>query len=63
MLVVKPTKPFSDAEKLKLDQYVMRGGKLIFFVDKLEAELDSLQSKQRAGGGLRPGPGAERSFI
>lgn len=46
MLVVKPTKPFSDAEKLKLDQYVMRGGKLIFFVDKLEAELDSLQSKQ-----------------
>ncbi|MGB4843954.1 MAG: Gldg family protein, partial [Ferruginibacter sp.] len=28
------------------DQFVMRGGKIIFFIDKLNAELDSLQTKR-----------------
>lgn len=46
LFIVKPTQPFSDAAKLKLDQYVMNGGKIIFFLDKLNAELDSLQSKK-----------------
>ena len=44
LLIVKPTKKFTDEEKLKIDQFVMRGGKLLLFVDKLEAELDSLKS-------------------
>lgn len=42
LLIVKPTQPFTDEDKLKLDQYVMNGGKIIWFVDKLHAELDSL---------------------
>lgn len=42
MLIVKPTKAFSDEDKLKLDQYIMHGGKIIWFIDKLYAELDSL---------------------
>lgn len=42
LLVVKPTRPFSDEDKLKLDQYVMHGGKIIWCIDKLYAELDSL---------------------
>lgn len=46
LMIVKPAVPFSDAEKLKIDQFVMRGGKLILFTDKLNAELDSLQSKK-----------------
>jgi ABC-2 type transport system permease protein len=46
LFIVKPAQPFSDAAKLKLDQYVMNGGKIIFFLDKLNAELDSLQSKK-----------------
>ena len=46
LFVVKPTEPFSDEAKLKLDQYVMHGGKILFFMDKLNAELDSLQSKK-----------------
>lgn len=46
LIVVKPTEPFTDEAKLKLDQYVMNGGKIIFFIDKLNAELDSLQSKK-----------------
>ena len=46
LMIVKPAIPFSDEEKFKIDQFVMRGGKLILFTDKLNAELDSLQSKK-----------------
>lgn len=46
LFIVKPTERFTDEAKLKLDQYVMNGGKIIFFLDKLNAELDSLQSKR-----------------
>jgi gliding-associated putative ABC transporter substrate-binding component GldG len=46
ILVVKPQLRFSDAQKLKLDQYVMRGGKLIWALDNLYASLDSLQRSE-----------------
>ncbi|MBK7884422.1 MAG: gliding motility-associated ABC transporter substrate-binding protein GldG [Chitinophagaceae bacterium] len=45
LIIVKPTQAFTDEEKLKIDQFVMRGGKLLIFMDKLEAELDSLRIK------------------
>lgn len=45
LMIVKPTKPFNEIEKLKIDQYLMNGGKLLMFIDKLEAEMDSLQQK------------------
>ena len=45
LMIVKPSQPFSDLEKLKIDQFVMRGGKLLMFVDKLNAEMDSLRIK------------------
>jgi ABC-2 type transport system permease protein len=44
LLIVKPVQKFTDEEKLKIDQFVMRGGKLIIFADMLQAELDSLKS-------------------
>ena len=47
LMIVKPTIPFSESEKLKIDQYVMRGGKVIWFIDRLEAEMDSLQVKNQ----------------
>lgn len=47
LIIVKPTLGFTDAEKLKIDQYVMRGGKLLCFIDRLEAEMDSLQIKNQ----------------
>lgn len=47
LMIVKPTIPFPDEEKLKIDQYVMHGGKVIWFIDKLEAEMDSLQIKNQ----------------
>ncbi len=46
MMIVKPTLPFTDEDKLKLDQYIMNGGHVIWFVDKLHAELDSLMRSQ-----------------
>jgi ABC-2 type transport system permease protein len=47
MMIVKPTLGFTDAEKLKIDQYVMHGGKILCFIDRLEAEMDSLQIKNQ----------------
>jgi len=45
LLIVKPSLQFTEEEKLKIDQYVMRGGKLICFIDNLIAEQDSLRYK------------------
>lgn len=41
LIVAKPKKEFSAADKYKLDQYLMRGGKLLFMIDRLEANMDS----------------------
>ena len=46
LLIVKPTTPFTDEDQLKIDQYILNGGKVIWFVDKLHAELDSLMRTQ-----------------
>jgi gliding-associated putative ABC transporter substrate-binding component GldG len=42
LIMVKPSVKFTDDEKRKLDQFVMRGGSLIFMIDNLHAESDSL---------------------
>lgn len=47
LIMVKPTESFSENEKLKIDQFVMRGGRVLAFIDRLEAEMDSLQIKNQ----------------
>ncbi|MDB5222484.1 MAG: gldG [Chitinophagaceae bacterium] len=47
LMIVKPTIPFSEDEKIKIDQYIMHGGKVIWFLDRLNAEMDSLQLKNQ----------------
>ena len=47
LMVVKPTLKFSEDERFKLDQYVMRGGKIIWLIDNLAAEMDSLKLNSR----------------
>jgi len=42
LVIVKPTTKFNDQQKLKIDQYIMQGGKVIWLIDKLYAEMDSL---------------------
>ena len=46
MIITKPTQKFTDEQKLKLDQYVMHGGKLMWMIDNLYAEMDSLERSQ-----------------
>jgi gliding-associated putative ABC transporter substrate-binding component GldG len=46
LLVVKPMKPFTDRQKLKIDQYIMRGGQVVWMLDNLYASLDSLQRSE-----------------
>jgi ABC-2 type transport system permease protein len=46
MIIVKPIKAFTEEDKLKIDQYIMHGGKVIWCIDKLYAELDSLKRNQ-----------------
>lgn len=41
LVVAKPTTAFSDREKFLLDQYIMNGGSVAFFVDALRVNMDS----------------------
>jgi gliding-associated putative ABC transporter substrate-binding component GldG len=41
LVLAKPTQPFSTLEKYHLDQYIMRGGKVLFMLDRMEASMDS----------------------
>ncbi len=45
LIIVKPIISFSDEQKLKIEEYIMNGGKLLVFADRLNAEMDSLQIK------------------
>lgn len=45
LMIVKPSLEFNEAEKLKIDQYLLRGGKVLCFIDNLNAEQDSLSLK------------------
>ncbi len=44
IIIPKPTLPFSDFDKFKLDQYVMHGGKVIWLVESQLADMDSLRN-------------------
>lgn len=46
IVIEKPTQAFTVEQKMKLDQYVMHGGKLLWMIDNLYAEMDSLQRTQ-----------------
>ena len=47
LMIVKPTLTFTEEERFKLDQYVMRGGKIFWMIDDLAAEMDSLKANAR----------------
>jgi gliding-associated putative ABC transporter substrate-binding component GldG len=44
-IIAKPTKAFTDEEKAVFDQYIMNGGKTLWMVDRVAADLDSLRNK------------------
>lgn len=43
LVIPKPDQKFTELEKFKLDQYIMRGGKVLWTIDQVSAELDSLR--------------------
>ncbi|WP_068597742.1 gliding motility-associated ABC transporter substrate-binding protein GldG [Vaginella massiliensis] len=42
LVVAKPTLPFSEMDKLVLDQYIMQGGRMLWAVETVDAEMDSI---------------------
>ena len=43
-IIAKPSVKFSEDQKYVLDQYIMNGGKTLFLVDNIYAEMDSLMA-------------------
>lgn len=47
LVIAKPRKKFTDSEKVIMDQYIMNGGKTLWMIDAVNAEMDTLfQSKK-----------------
>ena len=44
VIIAKPTGVFQERDKFVLDQYIMQGGKVLWFIDMVNAELDSISS-------------------
>lgn len=42
LVIAKPRRPFSEQEKFEIDQYIMDGGKVLWLIDPLNVESDSL---------------------
>ena len=43
LIIAKPEKPFTEAEKYKIDYFLMKGGRIIWSIDQVSADLDSLR--------------------
>lgn len=43
LVVAKPRTTFSEQDKFKIDQYVMQGGRVLWLIDRLNADLDSMR--------------------
>jgi len=42
IIIAKPDSAFSEKDKFIIDQYIMRGGKVLWLIDRVEASMDSL---------------------
>ena len=47
-IISKPTERFSDEEKQVLDQFIINGGKTIWLIDQVAADMDSLYNQSGA---------------
>ncbi|MEO6851992.1 MAG: gliding motility-associated ABC transporter permease subunit GldF, partial [Mucilaginibacter sp.] len=43
LVIPKPDKRFTELEKFKVDQYIMHGGRVLWAIDQVSAELDSMR--------------------
>ena len=44
VIIAKPDAPFSEKDKFIIDQYVMNGGKVLWVLDKMTIDMDSLET-------------------
>ena len=44
LIVAQPTQPFKEYDKYVIDQFIMRGGKVLWLIDNTTASLDSLRA-------------------
>jgi gliding-associated putative ABC transporter substrate-binding component GldG len=42
IIIAKPTQPFSEADKFVIDQYIMKGGKVLWLTEEVYVDRDSL---------------------
>jgi len=42
IIIAKPTKPFDEKDKFLIDQFIMRGGRVLWIIDPVFASMDSL---------------------
>ena len=50
LIIAKPTKEFSERDKFIIDQYIMRGGRVLWLVDAVQVTLDSLRTSTQTVG-------------
>jgi len=49
IIIAKPTKPFDERDKFLIDQFIMRGGKVLWLVDPVFASMDSIKVNSTIG--------------
>ncbi len=42
LIIAKPTLSFDEKDKFVIDQFIMRGGRVLWLIDRMQAEMDSL---------------------
>ncbi|AZA80019.1 gliding motility-associated ABC transporter substrate-binding protein GldG [Chryseobacterium sp. G0186] len=47
LVIAKPRKAFTDNEKVILDQFIMNGGKTLWMIDAVNAEMDTLTRSKK----------------
>lgn len=50
IIIAKPMQAFNEQDKFKIDQYIMRGGKVLWLVDGTNANMDSLRYNREGQG-------------
>lgn len=50
ILIAKPMQPFNERDKFIIDQYIMYGGRVLWFIDPVFATMDSLQFSDQTVG-------------
>ena len=46
LVLAKPTEAFTEKDKFKIDQFVMQGGKVLWAIDGMNADMDSLLGQE-----------------